>query len=67
MLFLVLLWKFWKVNKVTKSDKDGNRNVVVMYYKIKFICSGRFIETSLSNLIDKLTGGVNKTKYKECN
>ena len=38
-----------------------------MYYKIKFICSGRFIETSLSNLIDKLTGGVNKTKCKECN
>ena len=41
--------------EVTKVDKDVNENVVTMSYEIKFIYSAKFMETSLSNLVDNLT------------
>ena len=34
-------------------------------YKIKFFDRARFMETSLSNLVDNLTGGIYKTKCKD--
>ena len=37
-----------------------------MYYKIKFIDSARFMETSLSNLSDNLTKEIHKIKCKNC-
>ena len=33
--------------EVTKIDKDGNESVVIMFYKIKFIDSARFMISSL--------------------
>ena len=48
--------------EVTKIDKDGNKSVVTISYKIKFIDR----ETSLSNLFDNLTEGIRKTKWKDC-
>ena len=40
--------------------------VATKSYKIKFIYSTRFMATSLSNLVDNLTEGTNKTKYNDC-
>ena len=37
-------------NEVTEIDEDGNKNVIIICYKIKFIDSARFMATSLSNL-----------------
>ena len=52
--------------EVTKIDKDDNESVVTTYYKTKFIDSARFTADSLSNLIDNLTEGIYKTKFKDC-
>ena len=35
-------------------------------YKIKFIDSTRFMASSLSNLVENLTEGINKIKCKDC-
>ena len=37
-----------------KIDKDGSETVTTISYKIKFIDSGRFMASSLSNLVDNL-------------
>ena len=37
-----------------------------MSYKIKFIDTARFMAISLSNLVDNLTEGIHKIKYKDC-
>ena len=50
----------------TKLNKDGNESVITISYKIKFIDSARFMATSLSNLADNLTEGINKIKYRDC-
>ena len=52
--------------EVANSNKDGNESVVTISYKIKFIDSARFMATSLSNLVDTLTEGVDKIKCKDC-
>ena len=52
----------WK-KKVAKIDKDGNEGA----FKIKFIDSARFMATSLTNLVDNLTEGIQKIKCKDCN
>ena len=52
--------------EVTKIDKDGNESVVTIFYKIKFIDITRFMATSLSNLVDNLTEGIDKIKCKDC-
>ena len=49
--------------EIKKIDKDGNGTIS---YKIKFIDNARFIASSLSNLVDNLTEGINKTKCKDC-
>ena len=51
--------------KITNIDKDGNESVAIISYKIKFIDSGRFMATSLSNLVDNLTEGNHKFKCKD--
>ena len=50
--------------KVTNIDKDSNKSVVAISYKIKFIDSARFIASSLSNLVDNLAEGINKISLK---
>ena len=52
---------------MTKIDKKGNETVDTVSYKMKFIDSIRFMERSLSNLVDNLTEGIYKIKYKDCN
>ena len=52
--------------EVTETDKDGNESVVTTSYKRKFIDSGRFMATLLSNLVDNLTEGIHKIKCKDC-
>ena len=52
---------------ITKIDKKGNETVETVSYKMKFIDSIRFMERSLSNLVDNLTEGIYKIKYKDCN
>ena len=52
--------------EVTEIDKDGNESVVTTSYKRKFIDSGRFMATFLSNLVDNLTEGIHKIKCKDC-
>ena len=42
-----------------------NKNMDVTY-KIKFIDSFRFMATSLSKLVDKLTEGIRNDKYNKC-
>ena len=49
--------------EIKKIDKDGNGTIS---YKIKFIDNARFIASSLSNLVDNLTEGINKIKRKDC-
>ena len=49
-----------------KIDKEGNESVVTLSYKIKFIDGAKFMATSLSNLVDNLTEGNDKIKYKYC-
>ena len=52
--------------EITKIDKDGNESILTTSYKIKSINSARFMATSSSNLADKLTQGIHKTKCKDC-
>ena len=53
--------------EVTQIDKNGNESVVTISYKIKFFDRARFMATSLSNLVDNLTEGIHKTKFKDWN
>ena len=53
------------IEKVTNIDKDGNKSVVTISYKIKFIDSARFITSLLSNLVDNLAEGIHKIKCKD--
>ena len=52
--------------KIVKIDKDGYDSVLTTSYKIKFVESARFMATSLSNLVDNLTGESHKIKCKDC-
>ena len=52
--------------EVPKIDKDGNKSVVTISYKIKFIDRARFMASSLSNLVDNLAEGIHKIKCKDC-
>ena len=52
--------------EVIKIDKDGNKSIVTISYKIKFFDSARFMETSISNLVDNLTEGIHKIKCRDC-
>ena len=48
--------------EVLKIYKVGNKSVVTISYKIKFIDSARYMATSLSNLVDNLIEGIHKIK-----
>ena len=52
--------------EVVQIDKDGNESIVTIFYKIKSIDSVRFLEASLSNLVDNFTEGIHKIKCKYC-
>ena len=52
--------------ELTEVDKDGNESVVTISYNIKFIDGARFLETSLANLVNNLTEGIDKFKCKDC-
>ena len=51
---------------MTKIDKDGNDKIMKISYKIKFIDSFRFMSSSLSSLVDNLSGGVHSDKCTNC-
>ena len=50
----------------TNIDKDGNKSVVTISYKIKFIDTASFMATSLSNVVDNITEGLHKVTFKYC-
>ena len=52
--------------EVTKIGKDGNKSVVTISYKIKFIDHARFMTSLLSNLVDNLLEGTHQIKCKDC-
>ena len=52
--------------EITKINIEGNENVKTIFYKIKFIDSARFMESSLPNLADNLTEGIHKIKCNDC-
>ena len=58
--------KYFRSNRkrITEVDKDGNESVVAVSYKMKFIDSGRYMATPLSNLLDNLTEGILEIKCK---
>ena len=49
-MFFMLIEK-----SVRNIDKDGNKSLVTISHKIKFIDSARFMTNSLSNFVNKLT------------
>ena len=53
--------------KITKINKDGNESNETISCKIKFVDSVKFMTTLLSKLVDNLTEGIHKIKYKHCN
>ena len=62
-------WKTFSVpieKEITKFDRDHNESVVSISYKTKFINSRRFMASSLSNLVNNLTEGIDKIKCKDC-
>ena len=50
--------------EITEINKDSNKSVVNISYKIKFIDSARFMASSLSNLVDNLAERIHKIKCK---
>ena len=53
--------------EVKNTDKDGNKSVVTISYKIKFVDSARFMASSLSNPVNNLAEGIHKIKCKDYN
>ena len=51
---------------VMTIDKDGNKSVVTISYKIEFIDSARKMATSFANFVDNLKEGIHKIKCKDC-
>ena len=40
-------------NEIKKIDKDGNKDIATVSYKMKFMDRAKFIASFLSNLVDK--------------
>ena len=56
-----------KINKkITKKDEDGNKKIVNIPYRSKFIDSYRFMAASLSELVDNLSNGLHGKKSTDC-
>ena len=53
--------------KIIKLDKKGNETFETTSYKTKSIDTIRFLATLLSNLVDNLTEGINKSRCKNYN
>ena len=60
------LFRSDRKKKVIKVDTEGNENIITISYKMKFIESARFMVSSLPNLVDNLTEGIHKIKFKDC-
>ena len=52
--------------EITKKYKDGNNKTTKTSYKIKFSDSFRFMSSSLSNLVDKLSEGLHSDECTDC-
>ena len=50
--------------RVTRIDKNCKENIKTISLKLQFIDSARFIVSSLSNLVDNLSEGIHKIKFK---
>ena len=55
----------YKTFSVPIEKKFNNKNIYITY-KIKFIDSFRFMATSLSKLVDNLTGNIHNDKCIKC-
>ena len=54
-------------SEAVKIDKEGNKATEFISSSIKFIDRLGFVATSLSNLVDNLSGRIDKLKCKNCN
>ena len=50
--------------EVTRIDKNGEEVTKNLFYRLQFIDSTRFIANSLSNLVNILSAGIHKIKWK---
>ena len=53
--------------KIKKVNKDSNEHIITISFKIKFIDSARFMERSLTNLVDNFAEEIDEFKCKDCN
>ena len=55
-----------KINKkITKKDEDGNKKIVNIPCRLKFIDSYRFMAASLSELVENLSNGLHSKKCSD--
>ena len=52
------------MQKVTRIDKNGEEIRKNISYTLQFIDSARFMASSLSKLVNNLSEGIHKFKYK---
>ena len=52
--------------EVTKAVKEGEENIIIISYKIKYIHSARFMSNSLANFLNNLAEKIHKIKCKDC-
>ena len=50
--------------EVTKIDKNGEEIPKNISYILQLILSARFMENSLSNLVNNISEGIHRIKYK---
>ena len=50
--------------EVTRIDKNGEEITKYLFYRLQFVNSGRFVASSLSNLVNKLSEEIHKIKCK---
>ena len=50
--------------EVTRIDKNGEEITKHLFYRLQFVNSGRFVASSLSNLVNKLSEEIHKIKCK---
>ena len=56
-----------KINKkITKKDEDGNKKIINIPYRSKFIDNYRFMTNSLSDLVDSLSNGLHSKECLDC-
>ena len=62
----------WKIHnllvpiekEVTQIDKNGEEITKNLSYRLQFVNSGRFMASSLPNLVNNLSEGIHKIKCK---